>query len=177
MPMSEMEYFRLQEQEAIGEVIAACAKAIFDAYEAETMAQLQRTVYKYTDCGPAVSFELHYDANDDCFDSFEPLVTSEPRPSPFVYCGDTRAETITKPWLAIRQIGVSSIVEGSDAEVPLQWLDLEAFADPDGDYEGDLADLAKAAVAAFGRIVDEVNAEACALWEEANPPCDDDVIT
>jgi hypothetical protein len=151
---TERAYHDQQEAQAIGEIMAACAKAIFDSQSAETMEQLQRHIYKYNACGPAVSFELHEGA-------------CEPRKSPFVYVGDPRAETITEPWLAICKIGISSIVEGSDAEVPLQWLDLEQFAN-DEKFEGDLDELCDAAVTAFGKIVEEVNDEACALWEEAN---------
>jgi hypothetical protein len=156
-----------EEANAIGETISACAKAIFDAHGAETMAQLQRNIYKYTDCGPAVSFELYQD-EDAFIDSMEAHIGGcQPGPSPFVYVGDKRAETITQPWMAIRKIGVSSIVENSDAEVPIIWLDLEAYADEERS-EGDLPELCAAATRDFGKIVDEVNTEACTLWHEAN---------
>src|SRR5512138_621314 len=110
---TEHEWQNSQESAAVGEIISACAKAIFDAHDAETMAQLQRNIYKYTDCGPAVSFEL-YQSEDQFIDSMEAHIGGcEPAPSPFVYVGDKRAETISQPWLCIRQIGVSSIVENS----------------------------------------------------------------
>ena len=56
----------------------------------------------------------------------------------------------------VRSLLVGSIVEGSDADVTGTVLDLLTF---DSDEE---------AVAAFNAQVDKVNAEACALWEEAN---------
>lgn len=56
----------------------------------------------------------------------------------------------------VRALMVKSIVEGSDAEVFGKVLDLMLFDTPED------------AVAAFNREVEEVNAEACALWEEAN---------
>lgn len=56
----------------------------------------------------------------------------------------------------VRALLVGSIVEGSDAEVKGKVLDLINFESPED------------AVAAFNREVEEVNAEACALWDEAN---------
>jgi hypothetical protein len=173
---TERTYHDAQESAAIAEIISACAKAIFDSQDAATMKQLQLHAYKYTECGPAVSFELHEVAcgyEDDAIEA--PIGLETPRKSPFVYVGDDRAESITEPWLSICKIGVSSIVEGSDAEIPIQWLDLEQFADSER-YEGDLPELCKNAVAAFGRIVEYVNDEACALWHEANDGDDDNVI-
>ena len=172
---TERDYHEAQESQAVGEIMVACAKAIFDNFEAKTMADLQRTIYKYIECGPAVSFELHdgaYGYEDDALEA--PIGLDTPRKSPFVYVGNERAETITEPWLSIRKIGVSSIVEGSDAEVPPVWLDLEDYAN-DEKHDGDLADLAKQAISDFCHIVDEVNDEACALWHEANDG--DDIIT
>lgn len=169
MPMSEMEYFDMQEEQAIGEVIAACAKAIFEAHEASTMAELQRTIYKYVACGPAVSFELHEGAGGYEEDSTEAyLGDGYPTPkSPYVYVGDERAQKITEPWKSIRAIGVSSIVEGTDAEVPLEWIDLAKYCDEDK-YEGDLADIAKIAVKDFDALVDEVDKEARSIWNDTH---------
>lgn len=151
MPMSEDEYFEMQESAEAGRVIAGCAKAIFDAHDADTMGRLQRVLYKYTDAGIAVSFELHEGAPGE----------------PFVYPGDARAYEIQEPWKWVRRIGASSIVEGSDAEVPLRWIDLARYCD-DEKYEGGLPDLAAAAVKDFDEMCQAVNDEACALWDEAN---------
>jgi hypothetical protein len=174
-----MEYFDMEEQAAIGQVITACAKAIFDAHEATTMAELQRTIYKYTDCGPAVSFELHegaagYEEHDL---TEAPIGFDYPAPkNPYVYVGDERARTISEPWKAVCKIGVSSIVEGSDAEVPLEWIDLAKYCDGDK-YEGELEDLGKIAVKEFGELVDRVNDVACQMWHDANDEEDGDDTT
>jgi hypothetical protein len=134
--------YRAQEHEAIGEVIAANAKAIFANYEAETMASLQRALYDCSDAGIAISFELHDGS--------------------FVWVGDRRARDIPDPESWVRRIGVSSIVEGSDVEVELQWLDLgdPKYADEGGE---------KLAVADFNTLCHAVNDEACRLWDEAHP--------
>jgi hypothetical protein len=56
----------------------------------------------------------------------------------------------------VRSLRVGSIVEGSDAEVTGREIDLLAYDDDE------------AAVAAFDSEVDDVNTEACRLWDEAN---------
>lgn len=142
--MDEIQYYEMQEEQAIGEHIANIARTIFESYEADTMGRLQRNCYKYTDAGIAISFRLH----DGC-------------DSPYVYCGDKRAYEIESPWNAIAAIGVSSIVEGSDAEVPLTWIELgdEKYACEGGE------DIA---LADFESLCDRVNDEACELWDEAN---------
>ena len=156
--MNEVEYYAMCEDAEIGKCMAECAKAIFDAHNAETMAQLQRTMYKYTEAGIAISFELHSGSVEGADNS------------PFVYCGDQRAAEIKEPWNWIRAIGVSSIVEGSDVEVPLEWIDLMRFANPDNQegIEGDQEQLNKEAVRNFDALCEHVDEQACELWEEAN---------
>jgi hypothetical protein len=56
----------------------------------------------------------------------------------------------------VRYLLVGSIVEGSDAEVCADWIDLVECESPE------------AAVALFNRTVEWVNDEACALWDKAN---------
>jgi hypothetical protein len=129
--MNEVEYYAMQEGAELGKAIAEIAKAFFS--DAETMAELARDYYRSVDYGPAISFELHDGQR--------------------IYVGSELARTMDKPWLAIRSIGVSSIVEGSDAEVPLQWLDLLPYAE--------MEDGPKKAIEAFDAMVNEVNAEAC----------------
>src|SRR5262245_1042139 len=102
--MNEVQYFRMQEDIAMGQAIGENVKSIFGAYGADTMASLQRSLYKSTEAGVAISFKLHDDS--------------------YVYVGDPKAREIKDPSLWVRAIGVSSIVEGSDAEVPLTWIDL-----------------------------------------------------
>jgi hypothetical protein len=129
-----------QEERERGKAIAANAKAIFDIHGAATMYQLGRTLYKYIDCGPATQFELH--------DGSKVYYQSEAANAP-------------EPWTMIRRLAVSSIVEGSDAEVEPIWIDLadEKYMDEGG---------AGLAVKDFNQNVADVNDEATALWHEAN---------
>ena len=78
----------------------------------------------------------------------------------YICSGDERARD-PKLLGSIRYLGCSSIVEGSDAEVPVHWLDLasEEFMEEGG---------ALKAAAAWDSIVDMVNDAACELWEEAD---------
>ncbi|MBM3493291.1 MAG: hypothetical protein FJX72_03055 [Armatimonadetes bacterium] len=132
------------EDAAVGQHIAACVRAIFRDWDATTCAEFQREGFKYTEAGVSISFLL---------DDGTPL-----------YCGDERARD---PAMVARvlDIGVSSIVEGSDAEVPLEWLNLPQRCHPDGD---DGIETPEAAVAAFNKLVKEINDAACELWHEAN---------
>ena len=109
--MNEVEYELQEEARAQGQFIADVAKAIFDAFEADTMASLQRRLYKDTSAGIAISFDLHDGSK--------------------VWVDDARAHEIKDPWNWVRMIGVSSIVEGSDALVPLTWFDLRSYLDAD----------------------------------------------
>jgi nitrogen regulatory protein PII-like uncharacterized protein len=93
---------------------------------------LYRSIYKYVACGPWLAVRLH--------DGTE-LTCSELR--------DVKNEDV-------RALEVGSIVEGIDACVEGEELDLLKFEDP--------AEARKA----FWEIVDRVNREACDLWEEAN---------
>ena len=62
----------------------------------------------------------------------------------------------------VRALLVGSIVENSDAEVVADWIDLIDYETP--------ADAA----AAFNDTVDWVDNAACALWDEANQPTEND---
>lgn len=148
--MDEIEYYEMQESAEMGRHMATLARAIFDAHDADTMGRLQRNIYKYTDAGICISFRLH----DGC-------------DSPYVWSGDKRAYEIKEPWNSIAAIGVSSIVEGSDAEVPLMWIELdnEKYGDENG---------AELICLDFDALCSEVNDEACALWREANDDSEDD---
>lgn len=139
--MNEIEYERMQEDAAIGQMIAENLQAILDAHDANNVQDLYRTIYKYTDCGPWLSVQLH----DGTWKHSHELRGIDN--------GNVRA------------LLVGSIVEGSDAEVLGRVIDLIAFDDEDGPQK---------AAEAFDHEVEEVNAEACALWHEANDDEDDD---
>jgi hypothetical protein len=134
--MDYPEYERQQELACVGDHIPEYMQAIFDdAASGPTLAHLQHRIYKDTDAGISISFQL-----DD---------------GTYVWVGDTQGGD---PALVSRvhRIGFSSIVEGSDAEVGLQWLDLL-------DERWETTELV---VAEFNRLVDETNDEACRLWDE-----------
>ena len=109
------------------------ARAIFSDNGADTMARLSRTLYKYTAAGITISFKL--------------------RDGSCVWVGNESAR-MPEPWRHVAAVGVSSIVEGCDAEVPLEWLELEEFESP--------AD----AIRAFDDLCESVDDEACALFDE-----------
>jgi hypothetical protein len=119
--------------------LRAIIRANFDAIrEGRTLGEMQRDAYKYTDAGVSVSFEL-----DD---------------GTFLWSGDVRAYDPSMIDRVVK-IGVSSIIEGSDTEVPLEWLDLadHSFLDEGGDV------LAREA---YERLLSWTNDEACAIARE-----------
>jgi hypothetical protein len=131
--MNEVEYERMQEQIAEGEHANACLDAILSDNGSDmTLPSLYRSVYKYTECGPWLSVRTWDDRT--------------------FHCGDLHKVDKDE----VRYLRVGSIVEGSDAEVRADWIDLVECESPE------------AAVALFNRTVEWVNDEACALWEEAN---------
>lgn len=93
---------------------------------------LDRSLYKYTECGAHLSVQLH----DGTWRHSGNLTGIE---------NDN-----------VRQLLIGSIVEGSDAEVCADPIDLIEFDDPEE------------AVKVFNATVDWVNDEACSLWHEAN---------
>ena len=143
--MNHKDYIRMSEDAAHGQFLAECIAAIFRDDSAQTLADLQRSAYKYTDAGVAVAAMLH-----------------DGTP---IYSGDARAKTI-KPD-DIMDLGVSSIVEGSDAEVPLEWLRLPERTAPDYDREDPCAETGDAPKL-FDKLVEAVNAEACRLWDDCH---------
>lgn len=117
----------------LGDHIPEFMQAIFDdAGSNSTLSSLQNRIYRDTDSGVAVSFEL-----DD---------------GTRIYPGDGKA---ANPFLIsrVKAIGLSAIVEGSDSEVPLRWVNL---------LDEDLKS-AEMAVSEFNRLVDFTDEDACSL--------------
>lgn len=139
--MNESDYEQQQEDAAAGQHVAACMAAIFDEWQPahSTLASLQRRVYKDTDAGISLFFAL-----DD---------------GTFVWVGSPMAEDPTLV-SRVKKIGFSSIVEGSEAEVPVSWLNLL----------DDSVDRPSTAVSEFERLAAETSNTACELWAEANKP-------
>ena len=131
--MTENEYLRWQDDMEMGGRILANLEAILaDNGSRMDVSALDRSLYKYTECGAHLSVQLH----DGTWRHSGNLLGIENA--------------------AVRQLLVGSIVEGSDAEVCAEPIDLIAFDDPEE------------AVKVFNTTVDWVNHEACALWDEAN---------
>ena len=131
--MNEIEYHDNEEMVGMGKHMQACLEAILSDNGSDmTVAALNRSIYKHIPCGPWLSVLLHDGA--------------------WRHCGELDGIENNN----VRALLVGSIVEGSDAEVTGNVLDLMDFETPED------------AVAAFNREVEEVNAEACALWDEAN---------
>ena len=131
--MNEIDYYRMQEDAATGRLICQNLEAILiDNGSGMTVADLYKSVYKYTPCGPWLSVRLH--------------------DGTWKHCGELRGIENGN----VRALLVGSIVEGSDAEVVGQEIDLLT------------CDTPEEAVTAFWHEVEQVNAEACLLWDEAN---------
>jgi hypothetical protein len=70
----------------------------------------------------------------------------------------------------VADICVSSIVEGSDAEIAPVWVGIM------GIVNGANEDVAAEAVYRYSKIVADVDADACALWVEAHADDDEDEV-
>ena len=106
--MDENDYFQAQEDAAIGKALDAAVRAVLGLYEANSLSDLQRRAYKYSACGVSVGF-LMFDGS-------------------YIWSGAEQAHDI-RAVDCVEDICISSIVEGSDAEVPPVWLGLVAIAD------------------------------------------------
>lgn len=131
--MNEIEYERDQELAAQGQHCNACMDAILSDNGSDmTVRALYRSIYKYIDCGPWLSVKT-WDGRVFHCDKLHEVNKDE-----------------------VRYLLVGSIVEGSDAEVTADWIDLLECETPED------------AVKQFNETVEWVNDEACALWDEAN---------
>jgi len=128
--MNELQHYRMQEDAGIGAAMLENLNAILgDCINAE---QLDRDIYWYTECGAFIAVRLHNGK----------FIT--PNELSGVMNGD------------VSGILIGSIVEGSDAEVSADWINLIDYETPES------------AVDAFNDALEWVNAEACALWNESN---------
>lgn len=136
--MNWEEYQRGEELGSLGAVAAANLKAIFDDHGCETIGQLQRNAYKYTDCGAWLAVEVW---------GYEQLT---------VVHGDA-VRDLPKD-APITGIHVGSIVEGCDVGVEPICIDLldEAFEEP------------AMAVAAYNAALEAVEKEADAIWMDTH---------
>jgi len=137
--MNEVQYDRMQEDVAIGSLAIDIIKAIGEEWGCSTPKELARYIYKSIGCGPSIGYRL-WEGTD-------------------LWNGNPEIEYIT--FEQVRGIWVSSIVEGSDAEVPPQLFDSVKYAQNE---ELTIEEC----VTKFDELLEEIDAEACALWDEAN---------
>ena len=104
--MTENEYLRWQDDMEMGGRILANLEAILQEFGEGKVHDLDRRIYKYTDCGAHLSVQLHDGTWRHSGDLFG------------IENGN------------VRQLLVGSIVENSDAEVCADPIDLIAFDDP-----------------------------------------------
>ena len=123
--MTEREYHRMNDAQEAGELCLANLAAILDSWGEENVERLDRALYKYTPCGPHLSVMLH--------------------DGTWKHSGDLQGIENGN----VRALLVGSIVEGSDADVTTDPIDLLTEEDP---------------VTAFDDTVDWVDAEASRLW-------------
>ena len=130
---NEVEHECDQELIAEGQHANACLDAILSDNGSDmTLPALYRSIYKYNECGPWLSV-MTWDGRKFHCDQLHNVDKNE-----------------------VRYLLIGSIVEGSDAEVTADWIDLVECETPE------------AAVDLFNQTVEWVNDEACALWNEAN---------
>ena len=153
--MNEIEYEKMQESAAIGQALSECVNAIMAECDATTLYGLQRAAYKYTDCGVSVGFRLFNGS--------------------YIWNGDDHADD-PKLVAHVQDICISSIVEGSDAEVPPVWLNLLGIADNSDRICEKHPDksVGQLAVRRWYDVLKDVNDEACSMWHEANDESDDE---
>lgn len=120
-----------------------------------------RSIYKYTDCGPSIGFCINggwYYCDDlGKFDTFAAEYVLKKVPTFDKNLPAVSALIDHRLWLdnVFEGISISSIVEGSDAEVPA--IVLEEPCATDEEFKK-----------AFYAALEEVNSEACYLWDRDN---------
>ena len=127
---------------------------------------LYRTTYDYTDCGPSVGFCIEFIEvlPPDGFDDYPHEVERRQ----WLYCDDLRtlgtwADMATRGQLIVA-ICVSSIVEGSDAEVPAIEIDTDpdTLSDKATDFE---PEPHMTLMRPFFAAVEDVNLDASYLYD------------
>lgn len=106
-PMTWEQHVMGEEQAAMGQAMAEHLQALLDHEDARDFRDLNRDLYKYTDCGAYLTLRLWDGAP--------------------VWSHDTRLPTIKVGDVA--SIGVGSIVEGTDMAPEDEWLDLLTYAE------------------------------------------------
>jgi hypothetical protein len=120
----------------------------------ESPYEFYRTTYKYTDCGPSVGLRIVSDPVAGTLFGREGF-------GEWVYCDDLHRfgtfAAMSEAGMEVTGLRVSSIVEGTDAEVPARTLeDAKVFVD------------AEAFWAAWYTLVGGINAEADEIWMQTH---------
>ena len=119
--MNEQQFHRMNDDVEAGGFCLAALESILKAHGKASINDLYHHVYRQTPCGPWLSVKLHDGTLRHC-DALDGIENGN-----------------------IRAILVGSIIEGSDAEVTADWLDLLDYEEPE------------AAVVAFDTTVHWVN--------------------
>jgi hypothetical protein len=139
------EYERGEEFKAMGQAAKACLDAILADHGADTLSELARNLYKYSDCGAALGALVY---------------AGEDNPGRWVYGDELRN---LKPDDFVCALSVSSIVEGVEQCTETHIVDLfdDKFETPEQ------------ANAAYGTAVEAVEAEADEIWKQTHgcPTC------
>lgn len=131
--MNEIEYERMQEAAGMGEHCLECLNAIFaDQSEGAvaSVAELASVIYSNVPCGPWMAVRLH-DGTVVYSDQLESVKNG-----------------------SVGAILVGSMVEGSEAEIAADYIDLSQCESPED------------AVARFNEAVEWVNAEVFSFWAD-----------
>lgn len=124
-----------------------------EEFGADNLWCIYRTVYKYTDCGPSIGFLIKNLPGDH---PARPCYSDGPKADDpiWLYCDDLGKlgsfDDMRAAGQEIVGVSVSSIVEGSDAEVSGDTLHDDATTND------------------FWKLVEAVNQEASFLWERDN---------
>jgi hypothetical protein len=139
------EYERGEEFKAMGNHATECLRAILAAHDADSLARLARSAYKYTDCGASIGVMVY---------------AGEDNPGRWVYGENLRD---IKPDDFVCALSVSSIVEGCDSGTSTHIVDLfnEAFETPEH------------AAQAYAAALDAIDEEARGIWDDTHgcPTC------
>jgi len=120
-------------------------------------ADLYRSVYRYTACGPSIGFALNCEFAADNGESAPGIGFGNGMKT--IYCDDLRAlgtwDDIDRAGFLIVAIFVSSIVEDTDAETETITIEIDHEAD-DGETIS----------ASFWAAVEKVNEQAETIWQD-----------
>jgi hypothetical protein len=129
MSITHQQHLQMEADIEAGGFCLSALEAILASRGVSNVAELERSVYKTTPCGPYMAFKRH----SGLVHVFGFGCVSN---------GD------------VRSILIGSVVEGSDAEIAAEWIDLVKYEEPEE------------AVAAFNQAVDWVNDRANEVADE-----------